>query len=310
MNTVLPSSQPSSSVWLADSGATNHMSAELSNLSLISPYPANDKVQTANGEGLLVSHVGTSIIPTSSATIKLNSVLYVPQLTQNLPSEHRLCLDNNYRLIFDAFSFWIQDKAMGRIIYTGQCSNGLYPLPFVPPSNSASLTFQPQSFLGQLVFSSTWHSRLGHPTNKVATLMLQKANVACSSDSNTSMCHSCLQGKFSKLPFQSSHTKSVIPFQIIHSDLWGPSPCVSIDGYKYYVTFIDEYSRHCWLFPLINKSDVYSVFIAYYHYVETQFSCKIKILQSDGGGEYTSQKLKVFFQAKGIIHQKILPLHT
>ena len=86
MNIVLPSStnhlsQPSySSVWLANTGATNHMSADLSNLSLITPYPANDRVQTANGEGLMVSHVGTSIIPTSTTSIKLNLVLYVPQL--------------------------------------------------------------------------------------------------------------------------------------------------------------------------------------------------------------------------------------
>ena len=309
MNTVFPSSQPqpSSSVWLADSGATNHMSADLSNLSLVAPYPATDRVQTANGEGLLVSHVGTSIIPTSNAAIKLKSVLYVPQLTQNLLSVHRLCLDNNYRLIFDAFSFWIQDRAMGRIIYTGRCSNGLYPLPFVPHSSPAYLKLQPQCHLGQLVFSCTWHSRLGHPTNRIASLMLQKANVAFSIDSNSSMCHSCLQGKFSKLPFHSSHTKSVIPFQTIHSDLWGPSPCVSIDGYKYYVTFIDEFSRYCWLFPLVNKSDVYSVFIAFYNYVNTQFSSKIKILQSDGGGEYTSHKLKLFFHAKGIVHQKSCP---
>ena len=111
MNIVLPLStnhlsQPSSSsVWLANTGATNHMSADLSIFSLIAPYPTNDRVQTTNGEGLLVSHVGTSIIPTSTASINMKLVLYVPQLTQNLLSVHRLCLDNNYRLIFDAFSF-------------------------------------------------------------------------------------------------------------------------------------------------------------------------------------------------------------
>lgn len=41
----------SSPVWIADTGATNHMTADLSNLSLSSPYPAEDTVQTANGEG-------------------------------------------------------------------------------------------------------------------------------------------------------------------------------------------------------------------------------------------------------------------
>ncbi|KAM1697881.1 hypothetical protein ACFX2K_029411 [Malus domestica] len=57
MHTVVPSSSQASSsqsspqLWLADSGATNHMTIDLSNLSLASPYPTNETVQTANGEG-------------------------------------------------------------------------------------------------------------------------------------------------------------------------------------------------------------------------------------------------------------------
>ena len=121
------------------------------------------------------------------------------------------------------------------------------------------------------------------------------------------MCYSCLQGKFSKLPFQSSNHKSVIPFHTIHSDVWGPSPCVSIDGYKYYVTFIDEFSCYCWLFPLVNKSDLCAVFVKFYFYVQTQFSCSVKILHSDGGGEYVSTQLQKFLISKGIVHQKSCP---
>ena len=96
MHTVLQPSAPSTSVsptapqvWLTDSGATNHMTADLSNLSLASPYPTNETIQTANGEGLTVSHVGSSIIRTPVCPLN------VPQLTQNLLSVHRICLDNN-----------------------------------------------------------------------------------------------------------------------------------------------------------------------------------------------------------------------
>ena len=58
MNTILHPSQSFSQVWLVDSRATNHMTSNLHNLSLTAPYPANDTMQTTNGEGLLVSHVG------------------------------------------------------------------------------------------------------------------------------------------------------------------------------------------------------------------------------------------------------------
>ncbi|XP_070674720.1 uncharacterized protein [Malus domestica] len=90
MHTVMPQSpsvaSPSHSnpqVWLTDSGATNHMTSDLSNLSLASPYPTSEIVQTANGEGLPVSHIGSTVLNLSNVNyvppIKLNSVLYVPK---------------------------------------------------------------------------------------------------------------------------------------------------------------------------------------------------------------------------------------
>lgn len=103
------------------------MTADLNNLSLASPYPFNEVILTANGEGLRVSHVGSTILKTHVHPIKLNSVLYVPKLSQNLLLVHRICLDNNWWLIFDAFCFWIQYKATRRILFKGLCSNGPYP---------------------------------------------------------------------------------------------------------------------------------------------------------------------------------------
>ena len=73
--------------------------------------------------------------------------------------------------------------------------------------------------------------------------MLQKANISYSIDTIAAMCPSCLQGKFCKLPFHLIVHKSVKPFHIIHSDVWGPSPSISVDGYKYYVIFVNEFTR-------------------------------------------------------------------
>ncbi|KAM1292162.1 hypothetical protein ACFX2H_018990 [Malus domestica] len=227
------SSTHTSQIWLTDSGATNHMTADFSNLSMATPYPSNETVQTANGEGLQISHIGSSIIPTPVQPLKLNSILYVPRLSHNLLSVHRICLDNNCWLVFDAYCFWIQDKVTWRILYKGPCSNGLYPIPslsnnqsFPSPGNSKA-----SALLGQLVSSNLWHSRLGHPSNTIASIMLTKSHISCTKDSVPRLCHSCLEGKFTKLPFQSRVHNSVIPFETIHSDLWGPSPCNSIDGY-------------------------------------------------------------------------------
>ncbi|KAM1197464.1 hypothetical protein ACFX2G_009137 [Malus domestica] len=58
------STRVSQQIWLTDSGATNHMTHDLNNLSLASPYPQHDTVQTANGEGLQVTHIGDSLLRT------------------------------------------------------------------------------------------------------------------------------------------------------------------------------------------------------------------------------------------------------
>ncbi|KAM1354495.1 hypothetical protein PS2_028626 [Malus domestica] len=296
-------------VWLTDSGATNHMTADLSNLSLATPYPSTEMIETANGEGLSVSHVGSSVLQTSAHKLKLNSVLCVPKLTQNLLSVHRLCLDNNCWLIFYAFCFWIQDKVTGRVLFRGLCNNGLYPIPMPTRYASSKPIFPATAFLGHQVNSSLWHSRLGHPSNPLTSLILKKSNIHVVPDSSPMLCTTCLEGKFSKLPFMPVLSKSNKSFEIVHSDVWGPAPCMSIEGFKYYVTFIDEYTRYCWIFPITNKSAVCSVFAAFYQYVLNHFSVSIKTLQSDGGGEYIGKQFQSFLVQNGITHHMSCP-HT
>ena len=243
--------------------------------------------------------------------IKLNFVLYVPKLTQNLLYVHRICLDNNCWLIFDAFCFWIQDKATWRLLYKGLCSNGLYPIHSL--AHSCSTTNQPvmqhKALLGQLVNSTTWHNRIGHPSNSIVSLMLQKSHMACTKESNPSLCQSCLEGKFCKLPFQSNVNKSVVPFEIVHSDLWGPTPCTSVDGFRYYATFINDCTRYCWIFPLINKSDLCATFISFYSYVLTQFNSKVKILQVMEGVSTSPINCSILCQINGLSIKKSCP-HT
>ena len=56
--------------------------------------------------------------------------------------------------------------------------------------------------------------------------------------------------------------------------------------YKYFVTFIDDFSRSTWVYFLRAKGEVFSVFQRFLALLETQFSASIKVLRSDSGGEY------------------------
>ncbi|KAI5323882.1 hypothetical protein L3X38_032955 [Prunus dulcis] len=296
---------PSSSAeqfWVADTGATAHMTSDLSQLSLATPFLGNETITTAGGTGLSISSVGSSSLNTPQCSFQLSKVLHVPKISQHLLSVHRLCKDNNCRFICDAFGFWIQDKLTGSILLKGLCRAGLYSIPFFPsqphPTPAASLIKQHFCFLGHPVNTSLWHKRFGHPSNIITTALLHHSQVPFSSDKVQSVCHHCLEGKLAKLPFHYPTVKSVKPLEVIHSDVWGPSPTISVEGFKYYVSFVDECTRFTWLFPMINKAEVYSIFVHFHAYLVTQFSISLKVFQSDGDGEYLSHKFQHYLLAR------------
>ena len=82
--------------------------------------------------------------------------------------------------------------------------------------------------------------------------------------------------------------------ELVHSDVWGPSPLTSLLSFNYYVIFVDNYSRFTWLFLLKHKNEVPSVFKHFKSMVETQFNSKFKILRTDNGSEYINNDFKSF----------------
>jgi len=66
------------------------------------------------------------------------------------------------------------------------------------------------------------------------------------------------------------------------------------------VTFIDDYSRRCWVYPIKKKSDVFLVFKEYKARVKLESGKKIKCLRTDNGGEYTDGEFLAFCKQEGI----------
>ena len=77
---------------------------------------------------------------------------------------------------------------------------------------------------------------------------------------------------------------------LIHSDISGPMPVTSINGSRYLLTFIDDFSRYTWVLFLKKKSEVCENFSELKALIENSFGLKIKILSSDDGGEYVSNE--------------------
>lgn len=173
--------------------------------------------------------------------------ILLPQVKKNLISTHRLAMDNFVFLEVHPKYFLVKDRATRNTILRGKCQQGLYSLP------SASTK---QVFLVKPSFSR-WHSHLGHPSTPVVAKVLSKNNLPCLSKFNKeSVCDACQKAKSHQLPYSSSSSVSHHPLKLIFSNVWGLAPS-SASGKKYYVSFIDDYSKFTWIYLLKNNSEVF-----------------------------------------------------
>lgn len=76
---------------------------------------------------------------------------------------------------------------------------------------------------------------------------------------------------------------------------------VSLEGSKYFVTLIEDFSKYCWVYTLNEKSDVFEFFKTWLAMVQRQFEVELQTLICDNGGEYVSREIESLFTASGII---------
>jgi transposase InsO family protein len=120
-------------------------------------------------------------------------------------------------------------------------------------------------------------------------------------------CKGCAMGKYAQRPFPPSEHRSKGVLDLIHSDVCGPMSMESVSGFKYFVLFIDDYSRKTWIFFLKTKDEVFDRFREFRALVENQTGRRIRVLRSDNGGEYTSKEFVEYCAAEGIKKELTVP---
>ncbi|KAI0991999.1 hypothetical protein K3495_g16187, partial [Podosphaera aphanis] len=76
---------------------------------------------------------------------------------------------------------------------------------------------------------------------------------------------------------------------------------------RYYITFIDDFSRYAWISFLRNKNDAYQAIRDFVTRIQTQHNLTIKTFFSDNGGEYIDARVQKYFTDNGIHHEKSPP---
>lgn len=117
------------------------------------------------------------------------------------------------------------------------------------------------------------------------------------------MCETCLISKCLRLPFKASNRKSTKPLQLIHTDLSGIVRISNSGQYRYFLIFIDDYSRFCTVFLLSRKFQVFEAFKEYKSWIELKTGHKIVTLRSDNGTEYVNDIFNDYLKQNGIEHQ-------
>lgn len=123
----------------------------------------------------------------------------------------------------------------------------------------------------------------------------------------TELCSAWCMGKARRTYAPPLLTVHKTPFELVHTDLWGPSPIISSCGYTYYITFVDWHTKFTWIYFLKQKSDSIRAYTQFLSLIETQFSTKVKSIQSDWGGEY--RPLTKILNDQGNKHRLTCP-HT
>jgi hypothetical protein len=293
------SSTPSKGKWLLDSAASHNITSDLANLSIHFEYDGQDEVVLGDGTCLHIANIVSTAISSLSRSLCLKDALHVPLLHKNLISIHKFTHDNNVVVEFHPFFYLVKDPITGAVLMRGRCEDGVYPVELCPPSSQAHVV----TLAGTRASLDRWHHRLGHPSSKLLSSLLRSYNLPMSSSQSSLLsCVSCHCNKSHKLPFSVTSLTSHAPLEYLYADVWCPSLVPSIDGYRYYVLFVDHFTKYCWFYPMHNKSNVSPLFVQFATMIENQFSRKIKILTT----VVNLSNLDLFWLLVVLV---ILPLH-
>jgi hypothetical protein len=282
-------SKANDSSWLIDSGCTNHMTADLSLFrDLDKSYLS--RVRIGNGDHVKVKGKGAIEVETLSGTKTLKNVLCVPQINQNLVSVGQL-IESGYSIIFNDGVCDIKDKN-GVLLLSAKMMNRSFNVDWREACLSANTYENNESVL--------WHKRLGHFNYATLKRMadLQMTHGLPDIQEQKSICEACQLGKQTRVVFPDNAYRALSKLQLVHTDVCGPMHNESLNGSKYFLLFVDDYSRYCWVYFLKSKSDVFAEFVKLKAAVELETGNRLKILRSDNGGEYTSRQFEAYLAKK------------
>ena len=274
--------------WLVDSGASSHMTPKRDYFTKYRSFSTPEKVGL--GDGRVVDAVGVRTIRlnmlfkvSNSKRAVMYDVLHVPKLTCNLFSVRATAKMGN-SVKFGQSRCWIRGPK-GALEGMGSLAGKLYHLKceVITGKEKASMVSE------DLPEVDLWHQRLGHLNRQQLNTLVDRdlaSGIKLSTTSKLSFCEGCVEGKMQRKPFKPlTHQQSKKKLELVHSDVCGPLQAESIGGSRYFVTFIDDYSRCVSVYFIKHKTEVFEKFKLFEAMVTKECGEPIMKLRTDNGGE-------------------------
>ena len=153
----------------------------------------------------------------------------------------------------------------------------------------------------------TWHRRLGHLHFESLKHLLGNKNI--SERDMPDHCEPCVLAKQRQSVIRTPTTRSTIPFELVHSDVCGPMSTTSLGKSRYYIVYIDDFTRWVKVYFLNSKSTdcILPVFRKFLAWVNNQ-GYTVKHLRCDNGtGEFNNQQFRDLLDLAGISFEPAPP---
>jgi hypothetical protein len=229
----------------------------------------------------------------------LHNVLYLPELQRSLLSLVHIRKQCHFVHMFGG-KVEIRKEFGNMVFMTGIEDGSLLKLNGTS-SHTHTVAYLSHHDLGIIPYSLLWHALFGH-INYDSLRLLRKSGVSGlpTIPRKLKQCDACILVKHRKQPFHDSSSRACRRIELIHSDLCVLMPIPYANENTYIMTFIDDYTRMCWVYLLKDKSQAFETFKNFHVWIQNEAQSRIGSLRIDNGREYTLMNLKVTFTNMGL----------
>ncbi|GJX26146.1 retrovirus-related pol polyprotein from transposon TNT 1-94 [Tanacetum coccineum] len=288
-------------LWYLDSGCSKHITGDRLRLrNFVKKFIGivrfgNDHFGAIMGYGDYV--IGDSVI---------SRVYYVEGLGHNLFFVGQFC-DSDVKVAFRKHSCYVRDTD-GVDLIKGYRASNLYTILVEDMMKSSPICLLFEASKNK---SWLWHRRLNHlnfgTINDLARKDLVRGLCRLKFEKDH-LCFACQLGK-SKKHSQRPKTENtnLKVLNTLHMDLCGPMRVQSINGKKYILVIIDDYSRFTWVKFLRSKDETPEFVIKFLKQIQVGLNKTVRYIRTDNGIEFVNQVLTQYYESVSIFHQKSVP---